>query len=222
MGTDGRAGRLWPRVQRPRLVQSWSIPCGGRPSSVVSGGRRVVVVVVLVDVPELEVSVLEVLEVVVSSPGLMSVVTGGLVLVMISVVEVADDEYVAELDPLGSSTKYCGACSGWLYCLVTYDARRNRMPITTRPATLAPITVDVRSCHGRRSGSSSRSPVTGTDSSRGRRARARSGEPAGDLGEHLEVIQVGHVEHLEVHALDAGLDERAQPVDDLLGRADQW
>ena len=78
------------------------------PASVVSGGCRVVVVVVLVDVPELEVSVPEVLEVVVSSPGLMSVVTGGLVLVMISVVEVAevaDDEYVAELDPLGSSTK---------------------------------------------------------------------------------------------------------------------
>ena len=114
------------------------------PSSVVSGGRRVVVVVVLVDVPELEVSVLEVLEVVVSSPGLMSVVTGGLVLVMISVVEVADDEYVvAELDPLGSSTKYCGACSGWLYCLVTYDASRNRMPITTRPS-------DAGADHGRR------------------------------------------------------------------------
>ena len=69
------------------------------PSSAVSGGRRVVVVVVLVDVPELEVSVLEVLEVVVSSPGLMSVVTGGLVLVMISVVEVADDEYVDRTRP---------------------------------------------------------------------------------------------------------------------------
>jgi hypothetical protein len=48
------------------------------------------------------------LEVVVWSPGLMSVVTGGLVLVTVSVVVVADDELIL-LDPVGSSMKYCGA-----------------------------------------------------------------------------------------------------------------
>ncbi|MDT5240019.1 MAG: hypothetical protein QOD97_2217 [Mycobacterium sp.] len=95
------------------------------------------------------------------------------------------------------------------------------MPMTARPATLAPTTVDVRSCHGRPSGSSSRSPVTGTDSSRDRRVRAWSAEPADDLGEQFEVVEVGHVQHLQVHAMHPGLGERAQPVDDLLGRADQ-
>jgi hypothetical protein len=49
------------------------------------------------------------LEVVVSSPGLMSVVTGGLVLVTVSVVVVADEELTLLVDPLGSSMKYCGA-----------------------------------------------------------------------------------------------------------------
>ncbi|MDT5126352.1 MAG: hypothetical protein QOH54_1996 [Mycobacterium sp.] len=44
------------------------------------------------------------LEVVVSSPGLMSVVSGGLVLVTVSVVVVVDDDdEVTLLDPLGSS-----------------------------------------------------------------------------------------------------------------------
>src|SRR6185436_3061902 len=105
-----------------------------------------------------------------------------------------------------------GAGSGSSYCLDTYVTARNTMPIATRAATLAPTTVDVRSCHGRPSGSSSRSPVTGTDSSRGRLVRTRSGEAAGDLGEQLEMSEVGHVEHLEVHALHAGLDERAQPI----------
>ncbi|HEV7423235.1 MAG TPA: hypothetical protein VGO30_25930 [Mycobacterium sp.] len=65
----------------------------------VSRVRRVVVVS-LVEVSELEV--------VVPSDGLMSVVTGGLVLVTVWVVVVADEEWAA-LDAVGSSTKYCGA-----------------------------------------------------------------------------------------------------------------
>jgi hypothetical protein len=55
------------------------------------------------------VDVVSELEVVVSSPGLMSVVTGGLVLVTVSVVVVADEELTLLVDPLGSSMKYCGA-----------------------------------------------------------------------------------------------------------------
>jgi hypothetical protein len=70
--------------------------------SVVSCVRRVVVVSLL------EVSELEVLEVVDPSEGLMSVVTGGLVLVTVSVLVVADDD-LYELDALGSSGKYNGA-----------------------------------------------------------------------------------------------------------------
>ena len=74
------------------------------PSSVVRVGRVAGASVVggsVVEVSELEV--------VVSSPGLMSVVTGGLVLVTVSVVVVADEELTLLVDPLGSSMKYCGA-----------------------------------------------------------------------------------------------------------------
>ena len=64
------------------------------PSSSVALVRRVVCGYVAVVVSELEV--------VVSSPGLMSVVTGGLVLVTVWVVVVAD-VVLTLLDPLGSS-----------------------------------------------------------------------------------------------------------------------
>ena len=64
-------------------------------------------------------------------------------------------------------------------------------------------------------------PVTATDSSRGRSPDAGQPSAGRPAGEELEVIEVGHVEQLQVHALHAGLDERAEPVDDLVGRADQ-
>jgi hypothetical protein len=69
---------------------------------VVSYVRRVVVV----SLPE--VSEVVVLDVVDPSEGLMSEVTGGLVLVTVSVLVVADDD-LYELDALGSSGKYNGA-----------------------------------------------------------------------------------------------------------------
>jgi hypothetical protein len=105
----------------------------------------------------------------------------------------------------------------------TQDATRTRIPMTIKPATLAPTTVEVRSCHaGPSSGSSSRSPVTGTDSSRGRGSATRSVELADDLaGEQLQVVEVGHVEQLQVHPLHPGFGEGAQSVDDLVGRARQ-
>lgn len=93
-------------------------------------------------------------------------------------------------------------------------------PITARAPTLAPTTVDVRSCHA---GSSSleSSPLTASDSSRGRPASDGSAQERGDLaGEELQVLEIGHVEELQIDPLHTGFDERAQPVGDLRGRAD--
>ncbi|PXX05581.1 hypothetical protein C8E89_11790 [Mycolicibacterium moriokaense] len=86
---------------------------------------------VLVDVSEED-------EVVDDGP-LMSVVTGGLVLVIVAVVVVVDDDRVAVAENDGP-TKFSGACSGSLNWPDTNVTAAMRMPITARPATLAPIT----------------------------------------------------------------------------------
>ncbi|HEY6646156.1 MAG TPA: hypothetical protein VI217_03550 [Mycobacterium sp.] len=76
----------------------------------------------------------------------MSVVTGGLVLVMVwGVVGVDDPVAVAEND---GSTKFSGACVGSLNWPATNVTAARRMPITARPATLAPMTLGVRLYHG--------------------------------------------------------------------------
>lgn len=95
--------------------------------------------------------------------------------------------------------------------------------IATRPATLAASSVDVRLCHatGGSSGVSSRYRLlTATDSSHDRRAVAGSADP-GDhsLGEELHVLQIRHVENLQVDPLHTGFEEGAQLVDDLVGGA---
>jgi hypothetical protein len=77
---------------------------------------------------------------------LMSVVTGGLVLVIVAVV-VGVDDAVADAEKDGS-TKFRGACSGSLTWRVTNVTAAMRMPITARPATLAPITAEVRLYQG--------------------------------------------------------------------------
>jgi hypothetical protein len=77
---------------------------------------------------------------------LMSVVTGGLVLVIVAVV-VGVDEWVADAENDGS-TKFSGACSGSLNWRATNVTAAMMMPIATRPATLAPITLGVRLYHG--------------------------------------------------------------------------
>jgi hypothetical protein len=85
-------------------------------------------------------------EVVVDDGPLMSVVTGGLVLVIVAVVVGVDDRVeVAEND---GSTKFSGAWSGSLNWRDTTVTAAMRMPITARPATLAPITAGVRLYHG--------------------------------------------------------------------------
>jgi hypothetical protein len=77
----------------------------------------------------------------------MSVVTGGTVLVIVAVVVGVDDELVAVAENVGS-TKLRGACSGPLVWRATNITAAMRMPITARPAMLAPITFGVRLYHG--------------------------------------------------------------------------
>jgi hypothetical protein len=79
----------------------------------------------------------------------MSVVTGGLVLVMVAVVVGVDDddEWVAVAENDGS-TKFSGACAGSLDWRATNDTATMRTPITTTPSRLAPTTAGVRLYHG--------------------------------------------------------------------------
>ena len=77
----------------------------------------------------------------------ISVVTGGLVLVIVAVVVGVDDDRVAVAENDGS-TKFRGACSGSLDWRDTNVTAAMRMPITARPATLAPTTAGVRLYHG--------------------------------------------------------------------------
>ena len=85
---------------------------------------------------------------------LMSVVTGGLVLVIVAVVVGVDDDWVAVAENDGS-TKFDGACVGSLNWRDTNVPAAMRRPITARPTTLAPMTLGVRLYHGVADSSSS-------------------------------------------------------------------
>ncbi|MBW8709797.1 MAG: hypothetical protein JF631_01555 [Mycobacterium sp.] len=77
----------------------------------------------------------------------MSVVTGGLVLVIVAVVVGIDDDPVAVAENDGS-TKLRGAFPGSLDWPDTNVTAAMKMPMTARPATLAPRTAGVRLYHG--------------------------------------------------------------------------
>jgi hypothetical protein len=77
----------------------------------------------------------------------MSVVTGGLVRVIVAVVVGVDNEWVAVAENDGS-TKFSGAWSGSLKWCDTNVTAAIRKPITARPATLAPTSAGVRLYHG--------------------------------------------------------------------------
>jgi len=128
-------------VRGPRRVVLGgdSAPLGG-----VYGLVHAVRVGVDVSVP-LDVSGDEV--VVVDDGASMSVVTGGLVLVIVAVVVGVDGEWVAVAENDGS-TKFSGAWSGSLNWRDTNVTAAMRMPITARPATLAPTSAGVRLYHG--------------------------------------------------------------------------
>ena len=76
----------------------------------------------------------------------MSVVTGGLVLVIVAVV-VGVDECDADAENDGV-TKLSGACSGSLNWRATNVTAAMMMAIAAMPATLAPMTLGVRLYHG--------------------------------------------------------------------------
>ena len=132
-------------------------------------GRRVRVVV---EVSDVDVSVPDV--VVVGSPGLMSVVIGGLVLVTVSVDVVDPDVLVLELFEALGSTKYCDGGGGSLNWREMQDAPMNSTPSRINAPTLAPSTVEVRSCQAGSTSSESSRLATGSDSSRVAAARGVS------------------------------------------------
>ncbi len=109
--------------------------------------------------------------------------------------------------------------------------------MTATPAALAPTTARVELCQGSDGSSppnsstnssssnpSSRSaPVTAIDIKPPTCGNAGSAELRNHLGgEQFQVVEVGHVQKLQVDPLHADLGERAELVDDLVGRAHQW
>lgn len=79
----------------------------------------------------------------------------------------------------------------------TQDTPMNRTPSTTSAATLAPTTVEVRSCHAGSTSFESLPAVTGSDSSRAGSVPGGSTQRRDDrVGEEVDVIEVGHVEKL--------------------------
>ncbi len=166
---------------------------------------------------------------------LISVVDSGGVLVMVSVVVVvvvdeAGSAAVAEND---GSTMSAGAV-GESSCRVMNMMAAMRTPMTAMPMALAPTTARVELCQGSEGSSppnsstnsslpnsSSRSgPATDTDINPGTCGNAASAQLRDHFGgEQLEVIQVGHIQKLQVDPLDAAFDEGCEAVDDLAGCA---
>ena len=174
---------------------------------------------------------------VVDGPGgpLISVVETCGVLVMVGVVVVAEDADSAAVSEKDGSTKFSGASAGWSPPLMNITAP-TRTPMTAMPAALAPTTASVELCHGVDGSSppnSSTSSAPSNSSSRSARAtasdvnpptcgNARSTQLRNHLGgEQVQVIEVGHVQKLQVDALYTDLGERAELVDDLVGRPHQ-
>jgi len=79
---------------------------------------------------------------------LMSVVTGGLVLVIVAVVVVVGVDKPVAVAENDGSTKFRGACCGSLNWPETNVTAAMRMTITARPTPLAPRTAGVRLYHG--------------------------------------------------------------------------
>jgi hypothetical protein len=174
---------------------------------------------------------------VVGGPGgsLISVVESRGVLVMVGVVVVADDADPATVSENDGSTKFSGASVGSSPPLMNITAAM-RTPMTAMPAALAPTTASVELCHGSdrwltpisstnssSSNPSSRSgPVTAIDINPPTCDNARSVQLRNHLGgEQVQVIEVGHVQKLQVDPLHADLGEAAELVDDLVRRPRQ-
>ena len=167
---------------------------------------------------------------------LISVVDSGGVLVMVSVVVgrvVVDETGSAAVAENDGSTMSAGAV-GESSCRVMNMMAAMRTPMTAMPMALAPTTARVELCQGSKGSSSPNSstnsslpnsssrsgPATDTDINPGTCGNAASAQLRDHFGgEQLEVIQVGHIQKLQVDPLDAAFDERCEAVDDLAGRA---
>lgn len=137
---------------------------------------------------------------------LISVVSTGLVLLVAPEVVAVVVGALLELSENGV-TYSSGAGSVVLTCRTTNIVNHTMSPIAASAATLAASRVGVRSCH-------LGSPVTATDSSRG------SIHLPDDLrGEERQMVQIGHVQYLQVDPLNAGPAERTELVHDLGGGA---
>jgi hypothetical protein len=174
---------------------------------------------------------------VVEGPGgpLISVVETFGVLVMVGVVVVSDDADSAAVSEKDGSTKLSGASAGLSPPLMNITAAM-RTPMTATPAALAPSTASVELCHGVDGSSppnSSTNSASSNPSSRSARAtasdvnpptcgNARSTQLSNHLGgEQVQVIEVRHIQKLQVNPLHTDLGERAELVDDLVWRARQ-
>lgn len=134
---------------------------------------------------------------------MMSLVSGGLVLVIVDVV--VDEAPVVDDESENGVTYSSGAGSVPPACRTTNIVNHTTSPMAASAATLAANRVGVRSCH-------LGSPVTATDSSPG------SIQLPDDLrGEERQVIEIGHIQNLQVDPLDTGPGEGTQLVDDLSG-----
>lgn len=133
----------------------------------------------------------------------ISVVSGGRVLVIVDVV--VDGASVVDEASENGATYSSGAGPVVVASRTTNIVSHTISAMAASAATLAASRVGVRSCH-------LGSPVTATDSSAG------SVQLPDDLrGEEREVVQIGHIQNLQVNPLDAGPGEGAQLVHDLTG-----
>ncbi len=137
---------------------------------------------------------------------LISVVSTALVGLVVPLVVVL----VALLELSENGVTYSsGAGSVPLAWRTTNIVNHTTSPMAASAATLAANRVGVRSCH-------LGSPVTATDSSPG------SIQLPDDLrGEERQMVEIGHIQNLQVDPLDSGPGEGAQLVDDLRGGARQ-
>lgn len=137
---------------------------------------------------------------------LISVVSTGLVPLVVPVVVGVVVGALLELSENGV-TYSSGAGSVVLAWRTTNIVNHTIRAMAASAATLAASRVGVRSCH-------LGSPVTATDSSPG------SIQLSDDLrGEERQVVEIGHVQNLQVDPLNSGPGEGAQLVHDLRGGA---
>ena len=155
------------------------------------------------------------------SPGSMSVVTGGLVLVIVSVVvDVDDDGRRRAARGAGVQVVLRTPARGrWPDAHARHPPEEQGEHEQRGDAGAGERSTCVRARRARRPRRGLRRPSRPPIVAAAARSAAGSAELGDDLArEELHVVEIGHVEYLQVDPLHAGLGERAELVDDL-GRA---